>query len=206
MGWHSLFQGIFSTQRSNACLLRVLHWQADSLPLHYLGSLNSVVRVVKKRAISILSFIFCSAILLFIFQKQVWDLHDINESMNMCCSCAVPKSCPIFHNPMDYSTPSFTVLSPCTGSWPLNQWCFQCFIDAFEMWCWRRLLRVPWTARRSRQSTLKEIKPEYSLEGLMLKLWYFDHLMWRANSLEKTQTLGKIEGRKRKGQRVWDVG
>ena len=75
-------------------------------------------------------------------------------------------------------------------------------IDAFELRCWRRLLRVPWTARRSYQSILKEINPEYSLEGLMLKLklQYFDHLMLRANSLEKTLMLGKIEGRKRRGQ------
>ena len=75
-------------------------------------------------------------------------------------------------------------------------------IDAFELWCWRRLLRVPWTARRSNQSILKEISPEYSLEGLMLKLklQYFGHLMQRTDSLEKTLMLGKIEGRRRKGQ------
>ena len=75
-------------------------------------------------------------------------------------------------------------------------------IDAFELWCWRRLLRVPWTARRSNQSILKEINPEYSLEGLMLKpkLQYFGHLMRRTDSLEKTLMLGKIEGRRRKGQ------
>ena len=74
--------------------------------------------------------------------------------------------------------------------------------DAFEMWCWRRLLRVPWTARRSNQSVLKEINPEYSLEGVMLKLklQYFGHLMQRANSLEKTLMLGKIEGTRRRGQ------
>ena len=72
--------------------------------------------------------------------------------------------------------------------------------DAFELWCWRRLLRVPWTARRFNQSTLKEIKPKYSLEGLMLKLklQYFDHLMQRASSLEKTLMVGKIEGRRRR--------
>ena len=73
-------------------------------------------------------------------------------------------------------------------------------IDAFELWCWRRLLRIPWTARRSDQSILKEINPEYSLEGLMLKLQYFGHLMWRADSLEKTLMLGKTEGRRRRGQ------
>ena len=74
-------------------------------------------------------------------------------------------------------------------------------IDAFELWCWRRLLRVPWTARRSNQSILKEISPEYSLEGLMLKLklQYFGHLMQRADLLEKTLMLGKIEGRRRRG-------
>ena len=76
------------------------------------------------------------------------------------------------------------------------------WIDAFELWCWRRLLRVPWTARRSNQSILKEISPEYSLEGLMLKLklQYFGHLMWRTDSLEKTLMLGKIEGGRRRGR------
>ena len=74
-------------------------------------------------------------------------------------------------------------------------------IDAFELWCWRRLLRVPWTARRSNQSILKEIRPEYSLEGLILKLklQYFGHLMRRTDSLEKTLMLGKIEGGRRRG-------
>ena len=74
--------------------------------------------------------------------------------------------------------------------------------DAFELWCWRRLLRVPWTARRSNQWILKEISPEYSLEGLMLKqkLQYFDHLMWRADSFEKTLMVGKIEGGRRRGR------
>ena len=77
-------------------------------------------------------------------------------------------------------------------------------IDAFELWCWRRLLRVPWAPRRSNQSILKEISPEYSLERLMLKLklWYFGHLMRRADSFEKTLMLGKIEGRRRGQQRM----
>ena len=83
-------------------------------------------------------------------------------------------------------------------------------IDAFKLWCWRRLLRVPWTARRSSQSVLKEINPEYSLERLMLKLQlqYFGHLMWRADSLEKTLILGGIGGRRRRGwQRMgWLAG
>ena len=74
-------------------------------------------------------------------------------------------------------------------------------IDAFELWCWRRLLRAPWTARRSNQLILKEISPQYSLEGLMLKLklQYFSHLMQRTDSLEKTLMLGRIEGRRRRG-------
>ena len=72
-------------------------------------------------------------------------------------------------------------------------------IDALELWCWRRLLRVPWTARRSNQSILKEISPEYSLEGMTQKLQYFGHLMWSTDSLEKTLMLGKIEGRRRRG-------
>ena len=75
-------------------------------------------------------------------------------------------------------------------------------IDAFKLWCWRRLLRVCWTARRSNQSILKEISPEYSLQGLMLKLklQYFGHLIWRVDSLKKSLMLGKIEGRRRRGQ------
>ena len=75
-------------------------------------------------------------------------------------------------------------------------------IDAFKLWCWRRLLRVHWIARRSNQSIVKKINPEYSLEGLMLKLklQYFGHLMWRVNSLEKTRMLGRIEGKRRRGR------
>ena len=81
-------------------------------------------------------------------------------------------------------------------------------MDAFELWCWRRLLRAPWTARRSNQSILKEISPEYSLEGLMLrlKLQYFGQLMQRTDSLETTLMLGKIEGRRRRGRQDKMVG
>ena len=79
--------------------------------------------------------------------------------------------------------------------WVLKNW-------SFELWCWRRLLRVPWTARRSSQSILKEINPEYSLEGLMLKLQYFGHMMRRANSLEKTLMLGKNWGQEKGWQRI----
>ena len=86
-------------------------------------------------------------------------------------------------------------------SWTINKAEHQ-RINAFELWCWRRLLRVPWTARKSIQSILKEISSEYSLEGLILKLklQYFGHLMWRTESLEKTLMLGKIEGRRRRGR------
>ena len=86
-------------------------------------------------------------------------------------------------------------------SWTINK--TECWrIDAFQLWCWRRLLRVPWTTRRSNQSILKEISPGCSLEGRMLKLnlQYFGHLMWRADSFEKTLLLGKIEGRRGRGR------
>ena len=97
------------------------------------------------------------------------------------------------------------MVSVCLSSDNLSHWTIrkaECWrIDAFELWCWRRLLRVPWIARRSNQSILKEISPECSLEGLMLKLklQYFGHLMKRADSFEKTLMLGKIEGRRRRG-------
>ena len=96
---------------------------------------------------------------------------------------------------------SFPVVAYGYESWTIKK--ADCWrIDAFEVWCLRRLLRVPWTARRSNQSILKEIHPEYSSEGLMmkLKLQYFGHLIGRADSLEKTLMLGKLEGRKKRGQ------
>ena len=94
----------------------------------------------------------------------------------------------------------FPVVTYGCESWTIKKG--ECWkIDAFELWCWRRLLRVLWTARKYNQSILKEISPEYSLEGLMLKLklQYFGHLMWRTDSLEKTLMLGKIEGRRSRG-------
>ena len=89
----------------------------------------------------------------------------------------------------------------CKESWTIKKTEHQ-RTGAFELWCWRRLLRVPWTARRSNQSILKEVNPEYSLEGLMLKLQYFGHLMQRTDSLEKTLMLGKTESRRRGRQRM----
>ena len=84
-------------------------------------------------------------------------------------------------------------------SWTIKK--AECWrISAFELWCWRRLLRVPWTVRRSNQQILKETNPEYSLKGLMLKLQYFGPLRWKANSVKKTLILGKIESRRRRGQ------
>ena len=95
-----------------------------------------------------------------------------------------------------------TVMDGC-DSWTIEK--AECQrIDDFERWHWRRLLRVPWTERRSHQSILKEISPEYSLERLMLKLQYSGHLMWRANSFEKTLMLGNIEGERRRDDRGWD--
>ena len=93
---------------------------------------------------------------------------------------------------------SLVVMYRC-GTWTIKK--AECQrIDTFELWCWRRLLRVPWATRRLNQSILKEISPEYSLEGLMLKLQYFGHLMRRTDSLEKTLLLGKTEGRRRRGR------
>ena len=103
---------------------------------------------------------------------------------------------------------AFLVVMYGCESWTIKQ--AECWrIDDFELWCWRRLLRVPWTARRSNQSILKEINPEYSLEGLMLKLklQYFGHLVWRADSLEEILMLGMIEGRRTRGwQRIRWLG
>ena len=103
------------------------------------------------------------------------------------------------------SSQSYGFSSSYVWMWEFNHkesWALK--IDAFELWHWRRLLRVSWTARRSNQSILREISPKYSLEGLMLKLklQYFGHLMWRADSLEKTLMLGNIEGRRRGWQRM----
>ena len=99
------------------------------------------------------------------------------------------------------SSQSYDFSSSHVWMWELDHKEVECQgIDAFKLWCWRRLLRVPWTERRSNQSSLKEISPEYSLEGLMQKLQYFGYLMWRTDSLEKTLMLGMIEGRRRRGQ------
>ena len=116
---------------------------------------------------------------------SILKCRDITLPTNVCLVKAI-----VFPVVM-YGCESFTIKKA--------EW--QC-IDAFELWCWRRLLRVPWTARRSNQPILKEINPEYSLEGLMLRLerQYFGHLMQRTDSLEKTLMLGTIEGRRRRGR------
>ena len=111
------------------------------------------------------------------------------------------SSHPFYNHPLPAKAMVFPVVMYGCESWTIKK--AECRrIDAFELWCCRRLLRVPWTARRSSQSILKEISPEYSLEGLMLKLklQYFGHLMQKADLLEKTLMLGKIEGRMRRGQ------
>ena len=111
-----------------------------------------------------------------------------------------PLQCPCLENSMDtgaWWAMVFPVVTYGCENWTIKK--AECRrIDASELWCWRRLLRVPWPARRSNQSILKEISPEYSLEGLMLKLQYFGYLMWRVNSSEKTLMLGKTEGRRRR--------
>ena len=116
------------------------------------------------------------------------------------------KPSPRFHNILFCSLSSFSTVFPVVmygrENWAVKK-AERRRIDAFGLWCWRRRLRVPWTARRSKQSILKEINSEYSLEGLTLKLklQYFGHLMQRASSLEKTLMLGKIEARRRGGDR-----
>ena len=127
----------------------------------------------------------------------------------------VAQSCPTLSDPMDCSLPGSSIhgifqarvleWGAIAFSYRYERWTIKKAehrrITAFELWCWRRLLRVPWTARRSNQSILKKINPDYSLEGLMLKLklQYFGHLMRRTDSLEKTLILGNMEGRRRRG-------
>ena len=152
------------------------------------------------------------------FLKEVyWAPSTRNSSKSTCktktCVCLCVQSYPIHCNPLDCSKPGPSVHGILQAR--ILEWVFPHFLlqgtlkkaehwttDAFLMWCWRRLLRVPWTARKSNQSILKEINSEFSLEGLMLKLklQYFGRLIWIDNSLGKTLTLGKIEGRNRRGQ------
>ena len=121
--------------------------------------------------------------------KKSYDQHSILKSRDITLPTKVCLVKAMFFSVVVYGCESWTIKKA------------ECLrIGAFELWCWRRLLRVPWTARRSNQSILKDISPEYSLEGLMLKLQHFGHLMRRANSLEKTLMLGKIEGGRRRGR------
>ena len=128
---------------------------------------------------------------LLLGRKVMTNLDSILKSRDMTLSTKVHLVKPMVFPVVMYGCESWTVKKA-----KLRR------IDCFELWCWRRLLRVPWTARRSNQSILKEISPGYSLEGVMLKLTlqYLGHLMQRADSLEKTLMLGKIEGRRRRGQ------
>ena len=123
---------------------------------------------------------------LLLGRKAMLNLHSVLKSRDITLPT---KVCPV-------KAMFFPVVMYGCDSWTIKK--AECRrIDGFELWCWRRLLRVPWTARRSNKSILKEISPEYLLEGLMLKFQYFGQLMQRADSLEKTLILGKIEGRRR---------
>ena len=123
--------------------------------------------------------------------KKSYDLDSILKSRDFTLTTKVCLVKALFFPVVMYGCKSWTIKKA-------EHW----RIDAFEPWCWRRLLRVPWTARRSNKSIIKEISPEYSLEGLMLKLklQYFSHLMWRTDSFEKTLIVGKTEGWRRRGQ------
>ena len=128
---------------------------------------------------------------LLLGRKVMANLDSILKSRNM---TLLTKVCLV-------KAMVFAVVTHGCESWTIKK--AECWrIDAFEVWCWRRLLRIPWTAKRSNQSIVKEISPAYSLERLMLKLkfQYFGHLMWRTDSLEKTLMLEKIEGRRRRGR------
>ena len=127
--------------------------------------------------------------LLLLGRKAMTNLDSVLKSRDI---TLLTKICLV-------KTMGFQVITYGCESWTLKK---ARRIDAIELWCWRRLLRVSWSARRSNQSILKEISPEYSLEGLMLKLkcQYFGHLMWKADSLEKTLMLGKIEGGRKRGR------
>ena len=127
--------------------------------------------------------------------KESYDLDSILKSRDFTLTTKVCLVKALFFPVVMYGCKSWTIKKA------------ECWrTDAFELCCWRRLLRDPWTAKRSNQSIIKEISPEYSLEGLVLKpkLQYFGHLMWRANSLEKTLILGKIEGVGEGDKRGWD--
>jgi len=129
---------------------------------------------------------------LFLGRKAMTNLHGILKSRHITLLTKVRLAKALIFPVVMYGCKSWTINKAEHGR-----------IDAFELWCWRRLLRVPWTAKRSNQSILKEISPVYLLEGLMLKLQYFGHLIRRTDLLDKTLTLGKIEGRRRRGrQRV----
>ena len=131
---------------------------------------------------------------LILERKAMTNLHSVLKSRDI----TLPTKVQIV------KTMVFPVVTYARDSWTVKK-AEPRRIDAFELWCWRRLLWVPWTARRSNQSVLKEISPEYSLEGLILKLklQYSGHLMWNADSVEKTLMLGKIEGKRRRGDRGW---
>ena len=146
---------------------------------HVLASINSCSHEIKRR--------------LLLGSKVMTTLDNIFKSRNVTLPTKVHLVKAMVFPVVMYGCDSWTIKK--TEHWR---------IDAFEVWCWRRLLRVPWTAGRSNQSFLKEISPEYSLEGLMLKLkpQSFGHLMGRTDLLEKTLMLGKIEGRRRRQQRV----
>ena len=128
---------------------------------------------------------------LLLGRKAMTNLHSILKSGDIRLLLTVCIARTMVFPVVMYGCESWTIKKAERGN-----------IDLFELWCWRRLLRVPWTARRSNQSILKDISPEYSLEGLMLKLkpQYFGHLMQRAESFEKTLMLGKMEGRRRRGR------
>ena len=208
VGYHFLLQGIFPTQGSNPglshCRQTLYHLSHQRSPFYLslllFGTLFSW-QIEGEKVEAMTDFIFldskitvdgdCSHEIkrsLLLGRKAMTNLDSILKSRDITLLTKVNIIKAMVSPVVMYRCETWTIKK--TEHWR---------IDAFELWCWRRLLRVPWTARRSNQSILKEINPEYSLEGLMLKLQYFDHLMWRDDSLEKTLMLGKIEDQRRRG-------
>ena len=204
-----MLEYVIQYKQLKVSLVFILYLMVSILLFSLLLTLPPKKNVKKKYVLSLNSLLWKTRILPTLYFEE--SLFIINEKWNI--SCHKNKHECHSHQPLQPSNVRSLhtvhgVLKPhCQsyGFYRCDSWTIkkaECRrIDVFELWCWRRLLRVPWTARRSNHLILKEISPEYSLEGLMLKLklQYFGHLMWRTDSLEKTWLMGKIEGRRRRG-------
>ena len=210
VGCHFLFKGNFPIQRLNSSLLCLLHCQADSLPLNHLGSPYIITCKYKFHVSLFYKNIAYKSIdlplpawhLRFPTEK---DLFSSTHQKTWESSSEKSRDITLTTKVCLVKAMVFPIVMYACESWTIKKAEHQ-RTDALELWCWRRFLRVPWTVRRSNQSFLKEISPEYSLEGLILKLklQYFGHLMRSTDSFEKILMLGKIEGGRKGDDRRWD--